>query len=119
MNITLPKRDTITDWVDLEDGKKLKVDYPKGKQVHILQDLSVAVTDLDGNYNYSNFLKYSRMFLKFTIKDWDGFSVPCKLHKNELDDDLWYDITEDIATTQYLYSKIEEVVRWNEYEKKS
>lgn len=115
--IKLPKA-TKSDWIDFDEGQRIKVDYPKGAQVHHLQDLMIK-SNKDGEIDVANFMEYARYFIKYTIKDWEGFDTPCKLKKNALDDELWYLITEDITQTQILFAKISEVVSWGEVEKKS
>lgn len=118
MDISLPKRHIDSDWLTIND-KRIKVDYPKGKQIHKLQDLQLKMIGNGDKLEYSVFVEYARTYLKYTIKDWEGFSLPCKLVNDELEDSLWYDLTSDIERTQFLFEKIEEVLRWNDVEKKS
>lgn len=114
--IKLPKRKA--EWIDLEGGR-LKVDYPQGEHSHKLQDLFV---DLSGKK--SEMLDFARLYIKYTVKDWenlfeiDGEELKCKLKDNELDDDVWKMITEDYTIVLKLYEAIESQIGWSDLDKK-
>lgn len=116
---TLPKKDILTDWIELDEKTKIKVDYPQGKQIHDLQDLSIAVAS-----DPTKFVAYMRMYLKYTIKDWKyllnvgGEEIECKVIGNELADSVWYTLTSDPTIVTELYTRIEEQLRWVDKDKK-
>lgn len=117
----LPKRKTLTEWIDVGDGGKLKVDYPKAQQIHKLQDI---MADASSTMSVSDMFEYARWYLKFVIKDWknflcvDGEEVECKLHNNELSDDVWFTLTSDANITLEIYNTIENELRWIDIDKK-
>jgi len=122
--LKLPKRKTLTEWIKISDESKIKVDYPKGQQIHELQNIMA-----DGEGKNSSFYDYARLYLKYTVKDWDnlismedekGKDVPvkCELKDNELTDDVWYLLTSDGEITITLFNKIDDELRWVNKDKK-
>ena len=111
--ITL-KKNTPTEWVEYSDAK-FKIDYPKMEQIHKLQDIQASA---EGIADKKVMLEYARYYLKFTIKDWDGLDVPCKIVNNELEDELWYALTENIEHTFALFAIIDKALSWKDTDKK-
>ena len=123
MIINLPKRNG-SDWLEMEDGAKIKIDYPTGKQVHHLQDLMTK--SLSDESGMNDFVRY---YIKYTVKDWskfmfvgasekDAVEVECKLDGNELEEELWYDLTSKPDDILELYTKIEAELGWTDKDKK-
>ena len=120
----LPKRKTLTEWIEIQKGVKIKVDYPKGDQIHELQNIMA-----DSKGSTSGMYNYARLYLKYTLKDWQGLlsatnekdevvAVECKLNGNQLDDDLWYSLTTDHTGTITLFNLVDEELRWVNQDKK-
>ena len=106
--ITLKKRTIKTDWLDIGEGQKVKIDYPTRGQIHILQDYLIR-------HDISN---YARYYLKFVIKDWEGFGEDCSLVNNELSNELWYLLTQDYNQFMSLFGLIEDELKWIDVDKK-
>ena len=116
--IELPKA-TESSWVDLGEDQKILVDYPKVRQEHYLQDLLLKARNDDGEMDMVAFMEYARYYVRYTIKDWEGFGMDCTTKKGELKDDLWFLLTKDITQTQTLFASISEALKWGDVEKKS
>ncbi len=117
--IKLPKREAVNDWIEIENGQSIKIDYPSGRQIHHLQDLAYDCMTEDG-IDQTKFIDYCRYYIKYTIKNWKGDDLPpCILVKNALADDLWFGVTSEMADVKRLYVKIDESLKWDDREKKN
>lgn len=114
-------------WVEIRDGFKVLVDYPTVEQKYKLEQMQfegIEISEgLPKNFNLASFNKSVRYFLKFTIKDWDGLDeggvpVKCILDKGELNKELWEALIKYDDLVFEIYGKINEVLRWNETDKK-
>lgn len=79
MKVTLRKKLSKDGWIKLSNEHSIKVDYPTREQYDHLETL------IEENKMFM-FYKY---LIKYTIKDWKGLEVECKLKNNELHDELW------------------------------
>jgi len=110
--ITLAKKKSFSDWVKV-DETELKIDYPTNKQEKILQEIMI-----DNSLSESvKQLKYARLYLKYTIKDWK-LDEKCLVAKDELDDELWDALTADSVQTLTLFGAIFNELQFNEKDKK-
>lgn len=114
MLLSLKKKDIGSNWVKLEGTQALKVDYPTLAQTEQLEEVLLDDT-LDDK---KRMLKYQRLFIKFTIKDWKGLPDKCKVVDNELDSALWEDVVSNFSQVSYLFTEINKVLEWNEFDRK-
>lgn len=120
--ITLSKKKTFGDWIELEDGIKMKIDYPTRAQEREL--LNFLIGEESKELITPAKLDYMRYFLKYTIKDWkgikdeDGNEIPCRLKNNELDTELWEDLIANLDQSINLWVKINSELEFDVYDKK-
>lgn len=104
-------------WIDLEDNKRLRVDYPTRSQGTFLKGI-LADGTINGKLKYASRMEYIQYYLKFTIKDWEGQKEKCVLIDNELEDELWESIIKEDKQTIGLYNEIEKTLEWLDTDKK-
>ena len=114
MKLTLKKKGISTNWVKLEEDQALKVDYPTLSQSERLEEVLLDDTIDDKK----RMLKYQRLFLKFTIKDWKGLDDKCELIENELASELWEDVVSNFTQVSFLFEKVNKVLEWNNFDGK-
>jgi len=108
MKLTLKKKRSKTDWIKLDDGQKLLIDYPTLEQSQGLETILMDDT-LDDK---RKMLEYQRLFLRYTIKDWKGLPEKCELVNNELRKDLWEDLVRSFTQTINLFTLINSELEW-------
>ena len=122
LNNLTPKNLTDDGWVSLPDNQRIRVDYPTRAQERLLNGLLVdsMVNNADGTISTlkSAKLKYMEMYLKFTIKDLENFGTECIIVNNELGNSIWDELTSDMVVVAFLFSAIDEVLKWDEVDKK-
>lgn len=116
-------------WIKLSEESSIKVDYPDIEQQFRLEQIQFSSMKFDDEgtpteYDLAGWNKYVRFYLKFTIKDWKGFKsdgkeIKCKLENNELANDLFEALIRDRQGVSLIYQKINEVLKWDETQKKS
>lgn len=122
MPITLSKRKSFNDWIDVEDGIRLKIDYPTREQELKLND--TLLDTAESKIPRKNMMRYMNEMLRFCIKDWKGIKdesgaeVKCALSGNELEKNLWLDLISEPSTVHLIYEKIEEQLKFTETDKK-
>lgn len=122
MPITIAKRKSFNDWITIEEGIRIKIDYPTREQSQKLNDLMLDTSE--DKIPRKNMMKYMNFYLKFTIKDWEGIkdeqgsNVECKLVGNELETNLWYDLIQQSDVASTLFGKINEALEVTETDKK-
>lgn len=104
-------------WIDLEDNKRLRVDYPTRSQGTFLKGI-LADGTINGKLKYASRMEYIQYYLKFTIKDWEGQKEKCVLIDNELENELWESIIKEDKQTIGLYNEIEKTLEWLDTDKK-
>lgn len=114
MKLTLKKKIAKTDWIILEEGQKLKIDYPTLEQAQELEEILLK----DDIKESKKMLEYQRLFIKFTVKDWFGLEPKCKLVDNQLEDELWKDLVISFLQTTQLYELINKELEWTTNDKK-
>lgn len=115
-------------WIPIADDFSIKVDYLTADQKYKLESIQFKNTDLNKGklekVDVAAFTEAARYFVKFCIKDWKGLKAPsgeeikCVLVDNELEDSLWLALIQDDWLVNLIYSKINEVLRWKELDKK-
>ena len=117
-------------WVEPEgwEDVKFKVDYPTQDQKYILESIMQESTVLDNegkpeSYKMAEWNKFTRHYLRFTVKDWKGITsngkeIKCKLVNNELEESLWNGITADDGLAGLLYDAINKALKWDATDKK-
>ena len=131
-------RQSKTRWVDIEKGIKFKVDYMTLEQEDELKDLLYRVGLIDDKMEFdklsedkllkasSILKKYYRMFIRFTVKDWQGIkdtqgkAVKCKLVDDILDEQLWEGLIRNLSLDDLMiiYKKINDEIKFTEIDKK-
>lgn len=115
-------------WIEITEDFKIKVDYLTADQKYRLESIQFKNVDLNKGkletVDVAAFTEAARYFVKFSIKDWKGLKAPsgeeikCVLVDNELEDSLFLALIQDDWIVNLIYSKINEVLRWNESDKK-
>ena len=116
-------------WVEIGDGFKVRVDYPTEEQRFKLEEIQTGNLKFDGetvdysSVKLSDWNRYVRYYLKYTIKDWqgltaDGEEVKCIVKNNELEDSLWNVLVSNVNLTSLMYEKINECLKWDVEDKK-
>ena len=138
MNIIL--KESKTGWVKVSDEISILVDYltieqeSKLKQilyeVGFMPDLDLNNTDSLNPENKAKLMtlneKYYKLFIKYTIKDWQGVrnsngqDVEFRLVKNEMDSGLWESLCRSLTVTNLyeLVSIIKKEIEFTEADKK-
>jgi len=131
-------RQSKTRWVEIEKGIKFKVDYMTLEQEDELKDLLYRVGLIDDKMEFdklsedkllkasSILKKYYRMFIRFTVKDWQGIkdtqgkAVKCKLVDDILDEQLWEGLVRNLSLDDLMiiYKKINDEIKFTEIDKK-
>ena len=111
--IKLALKKSNSHWLEIDDVKFL-VDYPTNQQNVELQEIFL---DTNVSADIRN-LRYAKKFLKYTIKDWQGIDTKCMIINNELEDELWYALTNDINQTLTIFGKINDELSFTESDKK-
>ena len=100
---------------------KLLIDYPTFEQQEKLEELFYSSWTEDRNIDLAKFLKYKRLYLKFTIKDWQNVMVDDAkmiLKDNEMDLEQWQALTRDVLLVTKLFDLISPELTFNEADKK-
>jgi len=116
-HISLAKKTIRTDWLELNENQSIKIDYPTG-----LQELSLNDTLHEDGSDMTKVIKYARLLLKYSIKDWKGFDADFKLVRTksgtEMDTDLWSQLVSKDAITLYIADLIKNELSFDESDKK-
>ena len=110
--IKLAKKKSKSDWVEI-DGVKFLIDYPTNSQEMRLQELLMG----EGNMEQKQ-LKYARLYLRYTIKGWEGIETTCLVIDNQLELELWESLVVDTLQTLTIFGKIYEELSFTENDKK-
>jgi len=149
--ITIPLKHSKTHWVDFENSVKFKVGYLTLEQKDILKERLVTLAFIDSTLPEKGELskelpaeekaklltlseKYHRLFLKYTIKDWQGIvndkGKPVKLELitnesdpeqgTEMNTDQWIGLCKSLTPDQLAthWAKINREVVFDETDKK-
>lgn len=113
--ITLAKKKSFSDWIEI-DGTKLKIDYPTQEQEMKLQEITLESSQDEKNMQ----LKYARLYIKYTVKDWkeEDLGQKCLVVNDELEDDLWRALVVDATQSLTIFGKIFEELNFSESDKK-
>lgn len=106
-----PKR-SFSNWIPTDLGEIL-IDYPTREQAQVLQD--VLYGELPSN---AKMIRYAQLYIKFTLKDWKDQEEKCVLVNNELEDDLWWRIVEDVEQATKLWKLIDDQLQFTQNDKK-
>ena len=112
--IKLALKKSFGNWVEMGDGVSFKLDYPSIEQEESLQDILFN----SGVDSQVRTLKYSRAYIKYTVKDWKGLPIECKLKNNELDNELVWALAGDPLQCGKIYSIISKELEVDETDKK-
>lgn len=122
--IQLATKNTYDGWITFEDGSKFKIDYPTLPQKAKLNSLLLKLSGVDKSDSKIVTQEYMRLYIKFTIKDWEIKDSPkCVLIKDdnsgsELSDNLWFMLCDSIPQTVILFNKISTELEADEETKK-
>ena len=112
-------------WITGKDDEgsefKLLIDYPTFEQQEKLEELFYSSWSEDRNLDIAKYLKYKRLYLKFTIKDWQNVMVDDAkmiLKDNEMDLEQWQALTRDVLLVTKLFDLISPELTFNEADKK-
>ena len=115
----------ISEWLELADGVKLKIDYPNYEQDLILGALFVAVQQNKDEKQSELSHKYYSNLIKFCVKDWEGITnaatgeeIKCELKGNELHPDLMKILVSMPFVVFYWGNMIFEQISLKEVDKK-
>lgn len=97
------------------DGVEFKLDYPTDVQEMKLQDIRFGTKQ---ESDTGAFFKYIQRFIKYTVKDWKGIDVPCKITGGELEDDIWWALVRDQEQALKIYTIISKELEYTESDKK-
>ena len=110
--ILLAKKKSKTNWIEI-DNIKLLIDYPTNNQEMLLQEIL-----LDNLSEQIKQLRYARLYLRYTIKDWKGIEADCLIINNELEKDLWESLVSDSMQALTIFGKVYEQLTVTENDKK-
>ena len=110
--IKLAKKKSKSDWIEIDEVKFL-IDYPTNSQEMRLQEILLEKCSEDIKR-----LKYARLFLRFTIKGWEGIDEPCLIINNELEQELWESLVTDTLQTLTIFGAIYDELNFTEIDKK-
>lgn len=110
--IKLALKKSNSHWIEI-DNVKFLVDYPTNEQEMKLQEVM-----LDNQSEDIKRLRYARLYLKCTIKDWQGIDAKCLVINNELDNELWQSLVSDTMQTLTVFGKIYDELNFTESDKK-
>jgi len=115
----------ISEWLELADGVKLKIDYPNYEQDLVLGALFVAVQQNEDEKQSELSHKYYSNLIKFCVKDWEGITnavtgeeIKCELKGNELSPDLMKILVSMPFVVFYWGNMIFEQISLKEVDKK-
>ena len=123
------KKEAFSDWIEIAEGQKILAELPtieQKKKINRLQFGTISVSDGTPSGTISNqaIHEATALYLKYTIKDWEGVGVPCKVVNGELDNKLWESLVFD-GNNEYkfehnmvLANKIKDAIEPNETDKK-
>ncbi len=114
MKLTLKKKISKTDWVNLDEGQKLKLDYPTLEQAQELEEILLKEEVAENK----RMMEYQRLFIRFTIKDFDGLGIQCKLVDNQLEKEIWENLVLAFTQTTQLYELINKELEWTTNDRK-
>lgn len=108
-----PKR-SFNNWIDSGDNVKLLIDYPTRQQSQKLQDI-LFDERLSENVRMA---KYAQLYIKFTVKDWQGIDEKFQLVDNEMEDNLWWRFVEDVEQAISVWKVIDDQLKFTQDDKK-
>uniref|UniRef100_A0A6M3IL07 Tail assembly chaperone n=1 Tax=viral metagenome TaxID=1070528 RepID=A0A6M3IL07_9ZZZZ len=112
-------KNSLNNWVTINDKVKFLIDYPTREQEQKLQRMLFSDIRNDANQ-----LDYSQHLLKYTIKNWEGVTddndneVKCEIVNNELEDTLWWALVRDVEQLSTLYLLVKKAIEVTENDKK-
>ena len=110
----LRKKKSLSDWIDVGEGMKIKIDYPTREQEQELQTILFS-DDYSGN---DKLLKWSQQYVRFTVKDWQGVDEKCILKDGILEENLWWDLVCKEENALTLATRIKAELEFTETDKK-
>ena len=113
----LAGKKSFNKWVKVDDTFEVKVDYPTMEQEITLQEylMDTGVSDI------IRMSRYSRHFIKCTVKEWRGKAVETeklKLVNNEMEKTQWLRLVKDIDQSTSLWNLINEELEFTAVDKK-
>jgi len=118
-SLKLATKNTYDGWIDFEDGSRLKIDYPTLEQKAKLNSLLLKLNSVGPEMKQSTTVDYMRLYIKYTVKDWEIKEAPkCLLNKGEMKDELWLMLCDSTEQTAVIFNKIIEQLDADEETKK-
>lgn len=135
MDFKLSLKRSLNHWTEPIGGVKFKLKYPsieQGKKIEGLDIESFKYTFYqDGNETKAKlesidsmkYLELKRYCIKVWIEDWEGMTengqpVKCELENNELKNDLWWGLVQDIKLTDLLFEAFKKEIEFSNTDKK-
>ena len=135
MDFKLKLKRSLNYWTEPIGGVKFKLKYPsieQGKKIEKLDIESFKYTFYQENNETKaklenidslKYLELKRYCIKVWIEDWEGMTeneqpVKCELENNELKDDLWWGLVQDIKLTDLLFDAFKKEIEFTNTDKK-
>lgn len=135
MDFKLSLKRSLNHWTEPIGGVKFKLKYPSIEQGLKIEQLKKDIYEFEyvpdkeeiqfkiKNFNEVKALEYKRYCIKVWIEDWEGMTeneqpVKCELENNELKNDLWWGLVQDIKLTDLLFEAFKKEIEFSNTDKK-